>query len=101
MSIYVTVLIYLLYDSSSLSKANGFSRSLHEFCIQRLTATGPLYPLAFRSIMGGTPELKDKLTAGIKANEAIKTARKNMEMNKSSEPVQPQIKLKMDFSNFK
>ena len=100
MSIYIPALVNLLHDSISLIKANSFSRALHEYCIQRLTATAPLYPLAFKSCMGSAPELKEKLTAGIKANQAIKTGRTSS-VGKSAESAKPQIELKMNFSNFK
>ena len=99
MSLYIPSLVHLLHDSNSLRKANSFERSLHEFCIQKLTATGPLYPNAFRAIMAKHPALKEKLTAGIKANDSMKTTRNTART--SNTPVQPQIKLKMDFSNFK
>lgn len=99
MAVYITALVSLLHDSTTLGKANSFSRSLHEFCIQRLTATGPLYPDAFKQCMGNAPQLKEKLTLGIKANAAIRT--RNSSGSGKSAPAQPQIKLKMDFSNFK
>ncbi|XP_002158974.1 HEAT repeat-containing protein 5B isoform X1 [Hydra vulgaris] len=97
MSVYIPALVPLLYDSTSLGKANSFSRSLHDFCIQRLTATGPLYPISFKTCMANFPELKSKLTEGIKANESVKQKKNIIKGN----DVQPQIKLKMDFSNFK
>ena len=96
MAVYIAMLVNLLYDSTNLGKANSFSRTLHEHCIQRLTATGPLFPDAFKSCMTASPALKVKLTEGIKANAAI--IRK---APKTATPVQPQIKLKMNFSNFK
>jgi len=95
MAVYIAMLVNLLYDSTTLGKANSFSRTLHEHCIQRLTATGPLFPDAFKSCMAASPALKAKLTEGIKANAAIRKT------PKSATPVQPQIKLKMNFSNFK
>ena len=96
MAVYITTLVNLLYDSNTLGKANSFSRALHDHCIQRLTATGPLYPDAFKACMTGSPELKVKLTEGIKANSAIRKT-----PAKSVAAAQPQIKLKMNFSNFK
>ena len=95
MAVYIAMLVNLLYDSTTLGKANSFSRTLHEYCIQRLTATGPLFPDAFKSCMAASPGLKAKLTEGIKANASIRKA------PKSATPAQPQIKLKMNFGNFK
>ena len=83
MSIYISALVPLLHDSTSLGKANSFSRSLHDFCIQRLTATGPLYPIPFKTSMANSPELKDKLTAGIKANQSIKQGKSSTQGNES------------------
>lgn len=96
MSVYVPTLVNFLHDSNTLGKASSFSRALHEHCIQRLTATGPLYPESFKTFMSVSPNIKAKLTDGIKANATIKKS-----PTKSSTPTQPQIKLKMDFSNFK
>ena len=99
--IYINALVNLLYDSLTLRQANSFSRTLHEYCIQRLTAIGMLYPTIFKSCMSDSPELKEKLTAGIIANQSMKTVRSpSISSGKTFEP-QPQIKLKMDFSNFK
>ena len=98
MTVYVTLLVGLLYDSTSLGKANSLARSLHDHSIQRLTATGHQFPDAFKSCLAASPALKAKLTEGIKANAAILKAGAN---SKSAAPAQPQIKLKMNFSNFK
>ena len=40
LSMYMTTLVDLLHDSTTLRTANSFSRSLQEHSIQRLTATG-------------------------------------------------------------
>ena len=100
-TIYVQSLVNLLYDSATLSKANSFSRSLHEHCIQRLTVSGRLYPQLFKTTMAASPDLKQSLTAGIKANESMKIARFPSAGNRLAAPQKPKIALNMDFSNFK
>jgi len=95
MTVYLATLISLLFDCSSLGKTNSFSRSMHEHCIQRITAIGPLYKETFKVCMTQHPNLKVKLAEGIKANSTIKKT-----PTKSITPSQPQIKLKMNFSNF-
>lgn len=99
LSLFLPLLVNLLLDSPSLSSATKFSRKLHEFAFQKLLSIGPKYPLPFKTIMAGSPELKQRLEGAVRSNQA-KTSAKTTSLTKPT-TTQPKIKLKMDFSNFK
>ena len=69
--------------------------------LQRLMQIGPRYPAAFRTIMQGSPVLKQQLEGAIRASQS--STRPPLKVGGTRQQLQqaPAIKLKMDFSNFK
>ncbi|XP_022085919.1 HEAT repeat-containing protein 5B-like [Acanthaster planci] len=102
LSLLVPILISLLVPSAILPSTSRQSRALHEQALQRLVKIGPLYPAAFKTVVGGMPELKAKLEAAIRANQAAVNKQKTQhaQVKPVAPPAAPSIKLKMDFSNF-
>ena len=99
LSIYLPLLVNLLLDSSVLSGATKISRRQHESAFQKLLSIGPKYPIPFKTIMAGSPEMKQRLENAVRSNQAKTTAKTTSQPKQTSS--QPKIKLKMDFSNFK
>ena len=60
-----TLISYLL-DENSFASANAISKDLHEFALQNLMHIGPLYPYAFKTVMGAAPELKARLETAVR-----------------------------------
>ena len=102
LALLVPIQISLLVPSNILPSTSKQSRALHEFALQRLMKIGPLYPLAFKTVMGAAPELKTKLEGAVKASQMSANRAKEASRiaNKPVAPVAPQIKLKTNFSNF-
>nr|XP_006814260.1 PREDICTED: HEAT repeat-containing protein 5B-like [Saccoglossus kowalevskii] len=103
-ALLVPTLISFLLDSNTLPSATKFGHSLHDYSLQRLMKIGPQYPTVFKTIMNTAPDLKSKLEAAVRANQA--TAKKAAALAAAhkpkvlQQPAQPSIKLKTNFSNF-
>uniref|UniRef100_H3B3B5 HEAT repeat-containing protein 5B n=1 Tax=Latimeria chalumnae TaxID=7897 RepID=H3B3B5_LATCH len=69
-----TLISYLLDENTFLSAAPA-SKDLHEFALQNLMRIGPLYPIAFKMVMGAAPELKTRLETAIRASQASTKAK--------------------------
>ncbi|ERE68131.1 HEAT repeat-containing protein 5B isoform 1 [Cricetulus griseus] len=61
LALLVPTLISYLLDENSFASASSVSKDLHEFALQNLMHIGPLYPHAFKTVMGAAPELKVRL----------------------------------------
>lgn len=100
LGLVVPILIALLTDCSTSTKETGITKSLHEYCLQKLMTIGPKYPEGFKTVMGTAPELKQRLENAILSNQAA-TKSKKPAVQQETIQAQPSIKLRMDFSNFK
>uniref|UniRef100_A0A5F9CHJ4 HEAT repeat-containing protein 5B n=1 Tax=Oryctolagus cuniculus TaxID=9986 RepID=A0A5F9CHJ4_RABIT len=72
LALLVPTLISYLLDENSFASANAASKDLHEFALQNLMHIGPLYPHAFKTVMGAAPELKVRLETAVRASQASK-----------------------------
>ncbi|ELW63958.1 HEAT repeat-containing protein 5B [Tupaia chinensis] len=96
LALLVPTLISYLLDENSFASANSASKDLHEFALQNLMHIGPLYPHAFKTVMGAAPELKVRLETAVRASQASKAkaaARQPAPTTHSA----PTIKLKTSF----
>ncbi|XP_030374893.1 HEAT repeat-containing protein 5B isoform X2 [Scaptodrosophila lebanonensis] len=104
LTLLVPVLISYLAEPNKLRTLPKYQRQLHEQALQWLLKIGPKYPQEFKSLMGQTPELRQKLEAAIRnQQQSISIAQKANEAQRSgllAKPQKPTIKLKTDFSNF-
>nr|XP_040127081.1 HEAT repeat-containing protein 5B isoform X2 [Ictidomys tridecemlineatus] len=72
LALLVPTLISYLMDENSFASASSVSKDLHEFALQNLMHIGPLYPHAFKTVMGAAPELKVRLETAVRASQASK-----------------------------
>uniref|UniRef100_A0A8I5QZJ9 HEAT repeat-containing protein 5B n=1 Tax=Papio anubis TaxID=9555 RepID=A0A8I5QZJ9_PAPAN len=72
LALLVPTLISYLLDENSFASATSASKDLHEFALQNLMHIGPLYPHAFKTVMGAAPELKVRLETAVRASQASK-----------------------------
>ncbi|XP_019061162.1 HEAT repeat-containing protein 5B isoform X2 [Fukomys damarensis] len=72
LALLVPTLISYLLDENSFGSASSASKDLHEFALQNLMHIGPLYPHAFKTVMGAAPELKVRLETAVRASQASK-----------------------------
>ncbi|KAL2773812.1 HEAT repeat-containing protein 5B, partial [Daubentonia madagascariensis] len=72
LALLVPTLISYLLDENSFASASSASKDLHEFALQNLMHIGPLYPHAFKTVMGAAPELKIRLETAVRASQASK-----------------------------
>lgn len=96
LALLVPTLISYLLDENSFASASSVSKDLHEFALQNLMHIGPLYPHAFKTVMGAAPELKIRLETAVRASQASKAkaaARQPAPATHSA----PTIKLKTSF----
>ncbi|KAM5293389.1 HEAT repeat-containing protein 5B [Ctenodactylus gundi] len=96
LALLVPTLISYLLDENSFASASSVSKDLHEFALQNLMHIGPLYPHAFKTVMGAAPELKVRLETAVRASQASKAkaaARQPAPATHSA----PTIKLKTSF----
>ncbi|XP_004711222.2 HEAT repeat-containing protein 5B [Echinops telfairi] len=96
LALLVPTLISYLLDENSFASASAASKDLHEFALQNLMHIGPLYPHAFKTVMGAAPELKVRLETAVRASQASKAkaaARQPVPATHSA----PTIKLKTSF----
>ncbi|XP_041043699.1 HEAT repeat-containing protein 5B [Carcharodon carcharias] len=97
LALLVPTLISYLLDEKTFSSAPTASRGLHELALQDLMRIGPLYPSAFKVVMGAAPELKSKLEAAIRASQASSRAKAATQQVKPAVQAAPTIKLKTSF----
>lgn len=97
LALLVPTLISYLLDETSFSSASSSSKGLHEFALQNLMHIGPLYPVAFKTVMGAAPELKTRLEAAIRSRQANSKAKAAARQPQPSVQAAPTIKLKTSF----
>lgn len=97
LALLVPTLISYLLDENTFSSAPPTSKALHEFALQNLMRIGPLYPAAFKTVMGAAPELKPRLEAAIRANQASNKAKAMARQAQPTVQATPTIKLKTSF----
>ncbi|XP_053291981.1 HEAT repeat-containing protein 5B isoform X2 [Pleuronectes platessa] len=97
LALLVPTLISYLLDDNAISSASQISRGLHEFALQNLMQIGPLYPAAFKIVVGAAPELKSRLESAIRANQASNKAKAAARLAQPAVQAAPTIKLKTSF----
>ncbi|KAF3842288.1 hypothetical protein F7725_024239 [Dissostichus mawsoni] len=97
LALLVPTLISYLLDENAISSAPQVSRGLHEFALQNLMRIGPLYPAAFKTVIGAAPELKIRLESAILANQASSRAKAAARLAQPQVQAAPSIKLKTNF----
>ncbi|KAF6725662.1 HEAT repeat-containing protein 5B [Oryzias melastigma] len=97
LALLVPTLISYLLDENAISSAPQVSRSLHDFALQNLMRIGPLYPAAFKTVIGAAPELKTRLESAIRANQASSKAKAAARQAQPAVQAAPTIKLKTSF----
>nr|XP_036233304.1 HEAT repeat-containing protein 5B isoform X2 [Bactrocera oleae] len=104
LTLLVPVLINYLAEPAKLRTLPKYQRQLHEQALQWLMKIGPKYPQEFKTLMGQTLELRQKLEAAIRSQQqSINIANKANELQMRgglAKQQKPTIKLKTDFSNF-
>ncbi|KAG7462844.1 hypothetical protein MATL_G00189080 [Megalops atlanticus] len=97
LALLVPTLISYLLDENAFSSAPPASKGLHEFALQDLMRIGPLYPAAFKTVIGAAPELKTRLETAILANQASSKAKAAARQAQPTVQAAPTIKLKTSF----
>nr|XP_056708545.1 HEAT repeat-containing protein 5B isoform X2 [Euleptes europaea] len=96
LALLVPTLISYLLNENAFPSASAVSKELHEFALQDLTRIGPLYPHAFKTVMGAAPELKTRLETAVRASQASK-AKAAARQPPPTVHSTPTIKLKTSF----
>ncbi|XP_061141109.1 HEAT repeat-containing protein 5B [Syngnathus typhle] len=96
-ALLVPTLISYLLDENALPSASQVSKGLHDFALQNLMRIGPLYPAAFKMVIGAAPELKTRLESAVRANQASNKAKDAARHAQPIVQVAPTIKLKTSF----
>ncbi|KAJ8412774.1 hypothetical protein AAFF_G00117250 [Aldrovandia affinis] len=97
LALLVPTLISYLLDENASSSAPPASRGLHDFALQDLMRIGPLYPAAFKTVIGAAPELKTRLETAVLANQASSKAKAAARLAQPTVQAAPTIKLKTSF----
>uniref|UniRef100_A0A671VMH8 HEAT repeat-containing protein 5B n=1 Tax=Sparus aurata TaxID=8175 RepID=A0A671VMH8_SPAAU len=97
LALLVPTLISYLLDENAISSAPQVSKGLHDFALQNLMRIGPLYPAAFKTVIGAAPELKIRLESAIRANQASSRAKAAARQAQPTVQAAPTIKLKTSF----
>ncbi|KAM4693258.1 HEAT repeat-containing protein 5B [Discoglossus pictus] len=96
LALLVPTLISYLLDVNTYSSASPASKDLHEFALQNLMRIGPLYPHAFKTVIGAAPDLKARLESAIRASQASKAKAASRQPAPTIQTA-PTIKLKTSF----
>lgn len=97
LALLVPTLISYLLDENAVSSATPVSKALHDFALQNLMRIGPLYPVAFKAVIGAAPELKTRLESAVRANQASSKAKAAARQATPTVQATPTIKLKTSF----
>ncbi|XP_076141616.1 HEAT repeat-containing protein 5B isoform X1 [Alosa pseudoharengus] len=97
LALLVPTLVSYLLDENAFSSAAPASKGLHNFALQDLMRIGPLYPAAFKTVIGAAPELKTRLETAILANQASSKAKAAARQAQPTVQAAPTIKLKTSF----
>nr|XP_057914299.1 HEAT repeat-containing protein 5B [Doryrhamphus excisus]XP_057914301.1 HEAT repeat-containing protein 5B [Doryrhamphus excisus]XP_057914302.1 HEAT repeat-containing protein 5B [Doryrhamphus excisus] len=96
-ALLVPTLISYLLDENAIPSASQASKGLHDFALQNLMRIGPLYPAAFKMVIGAAPELKTRLESAVRANQASSKAKDAARQAQPTIQAAPTIKLKTSF----
>ncbi|XP_061797930.1 HEAT repeat-containing protein 5B-like [Nerophis lumbriciformis] len=96
-ALLVPTLISYLLDENTIPSASQASKDLHDFALQNLMRIGPLYPAAFKTVIGAAPELKTRLESAVRANQASSKAKDAARQAQPTVQAAPTIKLKTSF----
>uniref|UniRef100_A0A8C3RXH9 HEAT repeat-containing protein 5B n=1 Tax=Chelydra serpentina TaxID=8475 RepID=A0A8C3RXH9_CHESE len=96
LALLVPTLISYLLNENAFASAPTVLKDLHEFALQNLMRIGPLYPHAFKTVMGAAPELKIRLETAVRASQASKAKAAARQPPPTIHSV-PTIKLKTSF----
>lgn len=96
LALLVPTLISYLLNENAFASASAASKDLHEFALQNLMHIGPLYPHAFKTVIGAAPELKTRLETAVRASQASK-AKAAARQPPPTVHSTPTIKLKTSF----
>ncbi|KAM8859425.1 HEAT repeat-containing protein 5B isoform 1-T2 [Spinachia spinachia] len=97
LALLVPTLVSYLLDENAIFSAPQVSIALHDFALQDLMRIGPLYPAAFKIVIGAAPELKVRLESAIRANQASSRAKAAARLAQPAVQAGPTIKLKTSF----
>lgn len=97
LALLVPTLVSYLLDENAIFSAPQVSIALHDFALQNLMRIGPLYPAAFKIVIGAAPELKIRLESAIRANQASSRAKAAARLAQPTVQAAPTIKLKTSF----
>lgn len=97
LALLVPTLISYLLDENAFSSEPAASKDLNEFALQNLMRIGPLYPNAFKTVMGAAPELKTRLETAVRVNQASNKAKAAARQQQPAVQAAPTIKLKTIF----
>uniref|UniRef100_A0A7N6A0F2 HEAT repeat-containing protein 5B n=1 Tax=Anabas testudineus TaxID=64144 RepID=A0A7N6A0F2_ANATE len=97
LALLVPTLVSYLLDENAISSVPQVSKALHDFALQNLMRIGPLYPAAFKIVIGAAPELKTRLESAIRANQASSKAKAAARQAQPAVQTAPTIKLKKSF----
>ncbi|TKS85362.1 HEAT repeat-containing protein 5B [Collichthys lucidus] len=97
LALLVPTLVSYLLDENAISSVPQVSKALHDFALQNLMRIGPLYPAAFKIVIGAAPELKIRLESAIRANQASSRAKAAARQAQPTVQAAPTIKLKTSF----
>ncbi|XP_068183360.1 HEAT repeat-containing protein 5B isoform X1 [Antennarius striatus] len=97
LALLVPTLVSYLLDENAISSAPQVSKGLHDFALQNLMRIGPLYPAAFKMVIGAVPELKTRLESAVRANQASSRAKAAARLAQPAVQAAPTIKLKTSF----
>lgn len=97
LALLVPTLISYLLDENAIFSAPQVSKGLHDFALQNLMRIGPLYPSAFKIVIGAALELKTRLESAIRANQASSKAKAAASQAQPTVQAAPTIKLKTSF----
>ena len=103
LNLLIPLLISLLVDTNKSSSLSTGQRLVHAHALERLKLMGPKYPTEFKAIIASNPQFKKTLESALKSSQEVGKTNPTTSSAGSyvKQPVQPSIKLKMDFSNFK
>lgn len=97
LALLVPTLVSYLLDENAISSAPQVSKGLHDFALQNLMRIGPLYPAAFKIVIGAVPDLKIRLESAVRANQASSRAKAAARQAQPTAQAAPTIKLKTSF----
>ncbi len=98
MGLIIPLFVSALHDPTPSSQDQ---RTLHEHALARLKMIGPRYPVPFKTVMLGSPLLRQRLEVAIRASQGPARVSVSLARSQTQARQAPAIALKMDFSNFK